>query len=316
MDEFAPILMISYNRPDILRETLVNVSQCYDVEKHPIFMYIDGPRTAADAPQVEANAEVVEAFKRTVLPQIEIRRRECNWGGVPNARAAITDMLESYGRVIVIEDDILVSRTFLQYVENGLRFYKNEKRIWGINGYLSPRMKIPVSYPYDYFLSPRNSVWGWGTWRDRWAAVDFDLAGWDQFKKDSQNLTKVRECGADMLPMLEAQASGRLNAWDVQITYYMIQHDMYSVRPCRSLTKNNGFGTICEHCSAYNADYAKQKYYNLLPSFSSEVKPVAKLIETFSHLSDSPTILVRAMRKGLRLLHRYCGSSHREPFTI
>lgn len=186
--------------------------------------------------------------------------------------SAVREMLDAYGRTIIIEDDILVSRTFLSFMDDALDRYEDYPKIWAVNGYLDPKMSIPKKYKKDCFLAPRHSAWGWGTWKDRWAAVDFEITDWREKKRDESLLRELRIAGNDVINMLEAVSSGALNAWDVQCTYHMRKHGLYTLRPRVSLTKNNGFGTECEHCIMPSARYSKQKYYNFVPQL--EAKPM------------------------------------------
>ena len=313
MTAYAPIVQISYNRASVLHETLVNLAQCEGIENHDIYAFVDGPRTDADCPKIEANIKVLEDFKQSYLPRMQIIRREHNLGGVKNMIESISNVLERFGRAIIIEDDILVSRTFLKYINAGLRLYENDKRIWAINGYIDHKMRIEQDYPHDIFLAPRHSAWGWGTWKDRWAAVDFSINSFMDFIHEPSNIKLIDRCGKWMLPMLKAQYEGRLNTWDVQCTYHMIRHGLYTIRPRKSMTKNNGMGTECEHCRIYNADFAKQRYFNLFPSLVRDIEPNEVILKRFSALEDNSTLPVRATRKVFRLLKGLLGDNHREP---
>ncbi len=313
MNDFAPIVQISYNRASVLQETLLNLACCDGIQNHDIYAYVDGPRTVADSRKVGENVRVLENFKGSYLPRMEIIQREHNLGCLANMYESISDVLNRFGKAIIIEDDILVSRTFLRYVDAGLRFYANDKRIWAINGYLDFKMKIKTCYRHDIFLAPRHSAWGWGTWKDRWASVDFSLSDLEEFISNPQNLLKITASGRDMLPMLKAQYQGRLNTWDVQCTYHMVKNGLFSVRPCLSLVKNIGTGTECEHCIQYNVCCAKQEYFNFLPVFESNIQPDIRLLERFSEIKNLPCFPLRVLRKGFYALRRYLGSENRAP---
>ena len=168
----APIVMISYNRPDLVRLSMNNVALANGCDNHDIFMFIDGPRNEEDRIRQDEIYAIVESYKKR-LSKLTIIRRERNYGCRDNIVDAISTIITKYGKAIIIEDDILISRTFLDYMDEALDFYRDDKSIWSINAYQSPNLKIPSDYPHDVYLNPINMCWGWGTWEDRWKQVDF-----------------------------------------------------------------------------------------------------------------------------------------------
>lgn len=312
VSEFAPILVVGFNRPLMIRETLTNLMACNEVDKHEIYICVDGPRSKDDAPKVEEVLRTIREVcgRRSLLPKI--MQRETNLGGVKNMRRAIDEVLGVHGRVIIIEDDILVSRTFLQYMEAGLRHFQNDRRVWAINGYLDFKFRVPKKWPAGYFFAPRHSAWGWATWKSRWEEVDFDLTDWSEKRKDLSFCGELKKAGGDIVTMLDAQAAGELNAWDVQCTYYMRKNGMYTIRPRMSLTKNNGFGTQCEHCANPALCYSKQEYFDFLPSFGNAVDPDPAMIDVFTN-SMSRTVFQRVADRLRRMYVEAFGAEHRYP---
>lgn len=315
MNDFAPVLVVGFNRPLMIRETLQNLIVCNEIDKHEVFVCVDGPRSISDESKVDEVLSVIEEVcnKGNISPRI-IKRKE-NFGGVKNMRSAIDEMLDSYGRVIVVEDDILVSKTFLQYMESALRHFENDSRIWAINGYLDFKCRVPKSWPAGYFFAPRHSAWGWATWKSRWRAVDFDIADWRSDRTDPSVCEELKKAGGDVVRMLDAQMAGLLNAWDVQCTYYMRKNGMYTIRPRMSLTKNNGFGTECEHCSTRSPCYSKQEYFNFLPSFDDSVAQDSKMIDLFAN-SLSRTFSQRIGDRIKRAYVEMFGAAHRHPTSV
>lgn len=76
----------------------------------------------------------------------------------------IITSINKHGKIIVVEDDIVTSVSFLTYMNAMLEKYKNYKQIYSIGGYNLPKklMKIPKSYNYDVYLNPRGNAWGLG----------------------------------------------------------------------------------------------------------------------------------------------------------
>ena len=310
----APVVMISFNRPDLVRLTMQNISLSYGVEDRDIFMFIDGPRNESDASAQEEIFEIVSAYK-TKLPRIDIIRRERNYGCRGNIVDAITYVINQYGRTIIVEDDILVSRTFLKYMDAALDFYEADKGIWCINAYQSPFLKIPRDYPMDVYLNPVNMCWGWGTWANRWNCVDFEMSDWSERKSDEALIAKLNKAGRQIIPMIEAQVAGRLRTWDVQCTYHVVKNDLLCVEPRFQLTKNIGFLPGGEHITADNPLYSRRKYYDFMPRLERNIMLDNRIAKQWENLCSNWSLAKRCVRK-IETLAAYLRPRYMEPIVL
>ena len=303
----TPVIVVGYNRAGVISRSLRNLVQCTHIADHPVYVYIDGARSNGDIADVSLVLDVVRNIKRDYLPQLTLVDRPCNYGCRENILQAVCEVLEKHGRMCLIEDDVLVSRTFLDYMDGALDFYQGDQRIFNINGYQPRYLRIPRRYAYDVYLDLRNHTPGWGIWRDRWERIDFDLKDWKQFKSCQTNCEKVNKAGIDLMHMLDLQADNPrvLNAWDVQCTYHMIKNGLYSIEPRFSLTKNIGFGMKSEHCSGFNPLLPTQKYYNFMPRFQLNVCPDDQIVSQFRYISRDPRFAHRVLRKLHRMLLRF-----------
>lgn len=295
---FAPIVMISYNRPELVQLSVRNVALAHGAANHDIFMFIDGPRCEEDVRKQDQINEIVCSFQGS-LPKMKIIRREKNYGCRGNIVDAITQVISQYGRAIIIEDDILVSRTFLDYMDEALEFYKDSKQIWSINAYQHPNLRIPRDYPYDVYLNPVNMCWGWGTWADRWAQVDFDLQDWHVMRDDPEMVAKLNRSGRHLHALIDRQYLGELKTWDVQCAYYVIKNGLMSIEPRYPLSKNIGFSHIVggEHNKTEMPYLSRQAYYNFRPKLIADLGSDPRLIEQFEWVNYNRNIGVRIFRK-------------------
>ena len=239
MNNYAPVVFIGFNRPYLSIRSMNNVAQCLDVDKRDCYLFIDGPRRgrADDVEKTEETYKVAEELKRTKLPRLTIIRREKNYGCRKNIIAAISEIVNKHGRCAIVEDDVLVSKTFLSYIDSALETYKEDKRIWCINAYQNPNLVLPRSLNVDVYLSPRNMCWGWGVWADRWNAVDFEMTDWPEFIKIPGNDERVHKCGVGLEAGIWDQYRTQ-SSWDTECTYHMIKNNLFAVEPRYSLTKN------------------------------------------------------------------------------
>lgn len=300
----APVIVVGYNRAFVLRRALDNLSECANFAEHPVYVYLDGVRENRkdDAGFVNETRIMVESFCKKHANVTAIHR-PVNLGCFGNIVQAINEILEKHGRMILVEDDVLVSRTFLQYMDDALRFYKNDKRIWSVNAYQCRYLRVPSDYPHDVYLNVRNWTPGWGTWCDRWKSVRFDLSDWDEYKRKEENIARIDNAGIGIRSMLEKQANvpEQFNAWDVCCTYHMIKNGLYSVEPRFSLTKNIGFGMRAEHCAGSDPTMPTQKYYNFSPKLVGDIQPNEKITKQFRYLSIDPRFVSRVIRKLKRI---------------
>ena len=313
---YAPIVMIAFNRPAMLKSTLERLSQASGVEKHDIFMFVDGPRNELDAIKQKEIMNVL-SYWQTKLPRIKTYQRSRNYGCRGNIVDAITQIISQYGRAIVIEDDILISRTFLEYMDRALDFYNDDKRIWSINAYQSHNVKVPRDYPYDVYLDPINMCWGWGTWYDRWREVDFDLRDWPRDRNDSVFMDKLNKVGRHLAYMIDLQYEGKLNTWDVQCTYHVVKHDLMSIEPRYQLSKNIGFSSKfkSEHCQGDRPIITRQKYYDFSPRLERDLIPDKRILHQIEWVTVPENILMRIIRK-LQRIWAYTYPPHMEPLDV
>lgn len=284
----APVVMIGFNRPFLSERTMGNVAKCRDAKDRDAYLFIDGPREGRkdDVEKTEETRRVADNIRNTSLPRLKIVKREKNLGCRGNIIASISEIVNKYGKVIIVEDDVLVSRTFLSYMDEALERYESDKRIWCINACQSPYLKLPKRLKTDVYLSPRNMCWGWGVWADRWNAVDFDMTDWPEYIKQPGNDLKVHLCGLGLEDGIWDQYKTK-SSWDTQCTYHMIKHGLYAIEPRMTLTKNCGSGIDGTHALWANPILTKQKYYDFKPTLPDELSINAELLDEYRFICNA-----------------------------
>jgi len=111
-------------------------------------------------------------------------------------------VLERHERVIVLEDDCVLSDNFVAFMEKCFDKYENNEKVMNITGYSLP-INIPDNYPYDVYFSYRSSSWGWGTWRRAWKYFDRNKLILEEVEKSSNLRKKINRAGEDLIPMLK-----------------------------------------------------------------------------------------------------------------
>ena len=298
--KMTSVVMIAFNRPDMVRRMLSSYVEADGAATRDVVMFIDGPRDESDRIKCEAVATVADEFKRR-LPRLRAIRRPRNLGCRASVVDAVTTVMKDYGRAIVIEDDVLISKTFLRYMDDALEFYKDDKRIWCINGFRNLGVKLPKDYVHDIYLDQRNWSWGWGGWYDRWSQVDFDMKFWPGCHESPTEIARLDACGIELWKMAEDVYAGRLNTWDIQCTVHIVLNGLYTIEPRRLLSKSIGFGSDSTHMSSYDSILASAKYYNLRPRLVADLQPDERILRQLPHATRDVRLLPRVLRKLQRI---------------
>src|ERR1700722_18639827 len=133
MEDFAPIVIFAYRRPEHLRATLDSLARCKEFASSKIVVFCDGAKTAEDRDAVDATRRVAQA---QLGARAEYRFRETNAGLATSIIEGVTEATRRFGRAIVLEDDLQLSANFLAYMNSALKRYEDEPRVLQISGQL------------------------------------------------------------------------------------------------------------------------------------------------------------------------------------
>ncbi|MBM3579278.1 MAG: hypothetical protein FJX34_00710 [Alphaproteobacteria bacterium] len=251
MTTLAPIAFFCFNRADKTKQVLEALAANDLSGESEIFIFCDGPRNIRDLPAIKEVYAVIDSL--VGFKKIHITKREINYGSQFSIIYGINSVLDNHDSVIVVEDDILTSKHFLKFTNEALNFYRDEKDVWCITGFNYPKnlVTIPNSYREDvFFVRGKNSSWGWGSWKDRWQKIDFEIKDYEEFSKNKKLIKAFNRAGGNMFDMLRMQKQNRINAWDIQMSYAMFKAGGYTVHSSKPLTKNIGFDASGTHTNS------------------------------------------------------------------
>lgn len=243
----APVVLFAYNRPYALQRTLAALAEADLASETDLFIRIDGPRDASDADKVAAVREV--ALSARGFRRIDVVWGERNQGLGPSVIQGVECVLDFSETVIVLEDDLVVGKGFLAYMNQALRQYAGDDRVFSVCGYTN-RVNLPDGYAADAYFAPRSSSWGWATWRDRWQSVD-----WDPTPASLQKYARAfnRWGGSDCSKMLRDWMEGRNRSWAIRFCYSQFLQGKTALFPVRSLVDPSaGFEGDGSNCRRYN----------------------------------------------------------------
>ncbi|WP_128547753.1 glycosyltransferase [Larkinella soli] len=245
----APIVLFAYKRPAELEAALRALQENHLSSQSELYVFVDGPKRLEDAYKVEKVHRIVDNVSgfRTVYRFYS----ETNIGCADSVIRGISYVFERHPAAIIIEDDIVTSPNFLDYMNQCLRQYESNPQVFSVAGYTFP-FKRNETYPYDAYFVPRHSPWGWATWRNRWETVDWGMSDYAQFRKDPDQQRGFLRGGSDLVGMLRRQMDGEADAWDIRFCYNRFKHNALTVYPTNSKVRNIGFGSEATHTDIYN----------------------------------------------------------------
>lgn len=245
----APICLFTYNRLDETIQTVESLKNNLLAKESNLFIFSDGPKDESSShkvAEVRDYINTIEGFKT-----IEIIESPCNKGLATSIISGVSSVLKKFDSVIVVEDDLVLSTNFLDFMNKSLQVYKTEERVFSISGYCL-KVRPPKNYLYDMFFWGRAHSWGWATWSNRWNTIDWEIKDWDSFKKNKKDISNFNSYGTDMFSMLKNSMEGKVNSWFIRFTYNQFRQNKLTVYPLQSKVINRGFIEESTHCNTYN----------------------------------------------------------------
>lgn len=239
---FAPIILFVYNRPDHARLVLEQLIKNKEAKESELFIFSDGPKNEKATEKVQEVREVINSDEvKQGFKKVTVVQAPENKGLANSIISGVTDIINKYGRVIVIEDDSYCSCDFLCFMNECLKYYENNSKIWSIGGFSNIAIdKIPKDYTSDIYLMGRTCSYAWATWKNRWELVDWTVSDYNRFKFDFIKRYRFNLYGRDRSFMLDEQMRGKINSWAIRFCYAMFNHNMFTVLPVSTKIKNIG----------------------------------------------------------------------------
>lgn len=260
----APILLFVYNRPEHTRHCVEALRRCVLAGRSPLYVYSDAARTEADAAAVEEVRRYVRGISG--FGSVTVIERDHNLGLAASIIDGVTQRVGEYGRVIVLEDDLVVAPHFLEFMNDALTVYRDDERVCHV--YACEFTGDPALPPT--FLVSWIGSWGWGTWDRAWRLFNPD--GADLLRQlEARGLTRRFDFdGAyGFTRMLRRQIAGVNNSWAIRWNATLFLAGRLSVCAGRSLVENMGFdgsGTNCGDVAIYTSHlYAGRLAVDHLP---------------------------------------------------
>jgi len=237
MDRSAPIAVFAYDRPRHLEIALAALARCPGFAPDRLHVFCDAAAREEDVPGCTAAREVARRWVRRHGGRLVERPRNYRFR---NLTEAVGELCSAAGRVVVVEDDVVVAPDFLAYVDGALDRYADDPRVFLVGGYM-----FAAEHPPEpaLFFAPIALAWGWATWKRAWDLYEYHPRGWQAVLADPTARRRFDAGGSFAYSeTLERTMDGGFDSWDTQWYFTLFRHGGLGLYPGRSLVWNSGLG--------------------------------------------------------------------------
>jgi len=223
-----------------------------------LYIYCDGAKENDSNIKVEEVREYVKSI--TGFNSVKIIERDKNWGLADSIIDGVSEIVNKYGRVIVIEDDLVTSPFFLTYMNKALERYETYERVMNINGYI---FDIENGLSTTFFHQVPSS-WGWATWSNSWNKINLSSKDlYDLILPDKQDFDL--DNSYDFFRQLKANYDGSLKTWAIKWYATIYLNKGLCLTPHKSFVRNLGFGKDATNTKGRGVEMSKIREFNLSP---------------------------------------------------
>lgn len=276
--DFAPIIVSVYDRKRHLENCINSLKNNYYAKDTILYIVSDNANTEEDKKIITD----IRNYIKTISGFKEVRCifNETNLGSYESQRNAIEKILNEHDTFIFLEDDNVVSKYFLNYMNEGLEKFKNDRSIFSISAYTHSDLKIPLNYNKDIYIWACTCPWGYATWKDRWYELDLELSKYPNFIKDKKRVRRFKKIAPDFMGTLKADREEMIKAMDIKIFFNMFLNNKYSIFPVKSLVRNMGFEGTGEHCGI-DDKYSNEEIYQEEIKFPQKIEIDKRIFKAF-----------------------------------
>ena len=302
--ELAPVCLFAFNRIDETKRTIDCLKNNFLAAHTEVIVFSDGARNNLEKLKVDD----VRNFLSTVsgFKKFTIIESSHNKGLANSIIEGVTRVLEAHESVIVLEDDLVTSRNFLNFMNGALKFYEGDENIFSVSGYTLNLPSLPGVR--DIYFGRRASSWGWGIWKNRWDYIDWEVPFYSDFKKNKNEIKRFKKGGSDLPRMLRNQMEGRIDSWAIRFCFHQFQKDLMTVFPTTSKVESIGFTHNATHTygsrrfltqldSEESTKFRFEKYDHLDPKLEQEFAKKFSLSSRLLNQLESRFVMMKQMLK-------------------
>jgi acetyltransferase-like isoleucine patch superfamily enzyme len=279
-NSFAPVLIFGYNRPQHLKKCINALLNSRNADNTEVFIFLDGPKDNASTIQLNLHFEVKNCVSSiSGFKSIRTIESSTNLGLSKSIVNGINAIFEKYDRIIVLEDDVIVSEGFLDYCNSALECYQNDNEVMHIS---AANYALDIPPECETFFAKILTCHGWATWRRAWKHFNDDaIDHLAYFNSSPERVLDFDVNGkAYFLEQLKQNVEGRISTWAVKWYASWLRAGGISLLPRMSLVGNIGFDG-----SGENSGYAESYLSARVETISVVRQPIIENTEYRERLS-------------------------------
>ena len=267
----TPIILFIYNRPDHTKQTLEALSNNTLASQSDLFIFADGPKNTASKEQLESIKQTRKvAASENWCKSVTLIESETNKGLARSIIEGVTEIINKYGKAIILEDDIITGKYFLEYMNEALEKYQGNKEVWHVTGWRDPIKHTKKNKAYFY---PTMDCWSWATWTDRWQYFKKDPLYYKSiFSPQMIESFNVDNTDKGMFSQIEDNITGKINTWAIFWYATIFVNNGLCLGPTKSLCKNIGFDNSGVHCGTNSAEEIIETIDNKIQVFPKKIE--------------------------------------------
>lgn len=282
--ELAPIILFTYNRPWHTQQVLTALQKNELSDQSDLFIFSDGGKDAEDEKLVDETREILN--NTTGFKHVTVYKRPVNYGLAANIIDGVTTIIEKYGKVIVLEDDLITARSFLSFMNKALTMYEDVEEVAHIHTFCYNGLNLP-----DTFFIKWVGSTGWATWAKSWEL--FSPNGQKLLAEiKNKKLSKTFDFDGSFpyTRMLKKQIEGKNNSWAIRWNASLFLNNKLSLNTGKSLIYNIGFDGSGSHSGSqdfYNMELYNKELELVKPKIIQESVEARRQFEKFYKRTNS-----------------------------
>lgn len=241
----SPICLFVYKRYETTKLMLESLLACPECKDSELYVFMDEARNDDEARDVERVRQLFDNLQG--FRKVNLFPARMNKGMANSVIYGVTKVLQEHDDIIVLEDDLVVSPDFLQFMNAALKAYKDRSDIWSISGYTPRLQELEGDGRNGVFVVPRAQCWGWATWSDRWETVDWEVSDFSRLAQSKELRKEFDKGGNDLFRTLEMERRERIESWAVRWAYAAAKQSRWTVNPMQSKVQNIGLKSSESH---------------------------------------------------------------------
>jgi len=279
----APLVLFVYNRPDHTRQTIEALQKNELAQESELFIYSDAPKNDNAIEKVNEVREYIKSIDG--FKNVNIIEREKNWGLANSIINGVTKIVNEYGTIIVLEDDLVTSPYFLKFMNEALEFYEDEEKVWHISGWNYPIKSDGLD---DVFLWRLMNCWGWATWANRWKHFEKDI-GKTMKEFSKEDIKRFNLDGAEnFFGQVVSNYENKINTWAIFWYAIIFKKHGLCLNPTQTFVENIGHDGSGVHCGD------KKSFVDIL-NHNENIKYISEVIEN----KDAVLRIKKTMKKNI-----------------